>query len=344
MDVVVIDDLQQMDELRSNWDVVYAADSHASIFLSWAWLRGFFEVTPYRWFVLALRPDTSAPSVAFFPLAEDNSKSDLVRVFRMGGAPAADYTGLVSLPDYEDAAISYFSTYIQQELVWDRFHASDVLDHRVDAVVSMFSREHFNIQVKGGVSCPYISLPESWDHYLKLLSRKRRKSLRRSLRKIEASENFSITYASQENLTSQIEIFYELWRERWGVRPSWYRNIFQQCSAENKLLLIFLWDGDVPVAASATFVDSQKKICYDFARGYRDGYARYSPGNVVLLHAIQYAIENQYDKFDFLRGGESYKYSFGAQDRCVSHTLLARKNLRSALVNRAVNWVRWLRK
>jgi len=343
MDVVVVDDLQKMDRLKFNWGTVYAADPHAHIFLSWVWLRGFFEVTPYRWFVLALRPEACTFFVAFLPLAQANSKFNLLRILRMGGAPAADYTGLICLPEYEDEAIRHFAGYIQNVLVWDRFQASDVLDYRVDAIINAFSERKFSVQSKGELHCPYISLPESWDQYLGSLSRATRKSLKRNLRKIEALEDFRVTYATPENLKNQIEIFYKLWKERWGTRPFWYRKIFEHCFNDQKLLIIFLWDENIPFATTAAFVDPQKNIFYDFAGGYHLDYALYSPGNMVILYGIQYAIENQYKVYDFLRGGEEYKYSFGAVDRYCSQTLITRRSLRGSVVSFIVNVARKLR-
>ncbi len=344
MNVVVVDTLEQMDLLQSNWESVYAADAHASIFLSWNWLRGFFEVTPFRWFVLALRPDDVLPFVAFLPLAIDISRFNLVKILRMGGVPAADYTGLVSLPAAESAAINHFARYIQQELAWDRFHVSDALDRRMDALLELFSGDEFYIHPSKRVVCPFMALPEGMAQYFQLLSRATRKSLKRNLRHIEALEDFRVTFATQDNFDNHIELFYRLWSARWGERPFWYRRIFQQCFVDQNLLIILLWDGDIPIAASAAYMDPQKKVYYDFASGYNSQYLDYSPGNVIFLHGIQYAIEQGYTCYDFLRGGEAYKYSLGAQDRYCVNTLITRKNFRSRVIDYGAGVVRELRK
>ena len=69
MQVDCINDIDRFDELKAAWDTVYAADPHATIFVSWAWLRGWLEVTPYDWLVLAVRPDNASPYVAFLALS-----------------------------------------------------------------------------------------------------------------------------------------------------------------------------------------------------------------------------------------------------------------------------------
>ena len=42
-----------------------------------------------------------------------------------------------------------------------------------------------------------------------------------------------------------------------------------------------------------------------------------SLGVVITAKAIEYAIENGRKSFDFLRGNETYKYRFGAQDTTI---------------------------
>jgi len=103
--------------------------------VSWAWLRGWFEVTPHAWRVLAARPAPKAPYVAFFPVSVRPARRYGVegsRELYMGGNPGADYTGFVCLPEYEERAVSAFAAFVQRQMKWDRFHLKDVLDPRLD--------------------------------------------------------------------------------------------------------------------------------------------------------------------------------------------------------------------
>lgn len=89
MEITIIDELKQFEELKTAWDAVYSSDEHAQIFLSWAWLRGWFEVTPNPWFVLGVRLDNSSPYVGFFPLSIGRVQKyglNLLRELRMGGS------------------------------------------------------------------------------------------------------------------------------------------------------------------------------------------------------------------------------------------------------------------
>jgi len=46
-------------------------------------------------------------------------------------------------------------------------------------------------------------------------------------------------------------------------------------------------------------------------------------------HSIRYAIENGFTEYDFLRGNETYKYSFGVKERSIRHIVIGTKNGRN---------------
>ena len=69
MHVDVITSRDALDRLRGNWEAVYQADPEAQLYMSWAWIAGWFERLPCQWFVLAAKESTESPDyIAFFPL------------------------------------------------------------------------------------------------------------------------------------------------------------------------------------------------------------------------------------------------------------------------------------
>jgi CelD/BcsL family acetyltransferase involved in cellulose biosynthesis len=54
---------------------------------------------------------------------------------------------------------------------------------------------------------------------------------------------------------------------------------------------------------------------YAYLGGFDPSFSRESPGAVLLGSAIEAAVRRGAEEFDFLRGRESYKYSWGAVDR-----------------------------
>jgi CelD/BcsL family acetyltransferase involved in cellulose biosynthesis len=52
-----------------------------------------------------------------------------------------------------------------------------------------------------------------------------------------------------------------------------------------------------------------------YQSGWDRSYARDALGNLLVLHALDFAAQRRVRTFDFLRGTEPYKYRFGARDR-----------------------------
>jgi CelD/BcsL family acetyltransferase involved in cellulose biosynthesis len=66
-------------------------------------------------------------------------------------------------------------------------------------------------------------------------------------------------------------------------------------------------------AAIFSFVDRHGFYLYNSA--FEPQLQHLSPGNVVLSHLIEKAIDDKLRVFDFLKGAESYKFRLGAEPR-----------------------------
>ncbi len=352
MQISRIANIQQFDQLKTDWEAVYSADPHAHIFVSWMWLRGWLDITPFTWIVLAMRPDEASPYVAFFPLNLRFlrvSKFSLIRELRMGGKPLGGYTGFVCLPEYEEKAMGIFAAYVQQQLGWDSFQMEHVLDSRLDLFLKCFPPEKFDIRQVSRSPSTYIPLPDTFDQYLQdCLNIKTRQNLTRHTRQVENHRAIRAIHVQEDNLASQITAAQMLSQLRWGPRPehilNWESSMLRYCFEHNCLWLATLWDGITPVSARVALVDRKKKTVYDFFTGYDAKYARLSPGTVVLGYNIRDAIENKFHVYDFLMGGDDYKFALGARRRNdVVTMVVARKSLRSTVANVGLNLARQLR-
>jgi len=62
---------------------------------------------------------------------------------------------------------------------------------------------------------------------------------------------------------------------------------------------------------------------YSYLSGFDPEYAQKSVGSIIIGHAVQRAIDNGQEAFDFLQGHEPYKYTWGARDvPCFARTIL----------------------
>lgn len=356
MKVITIGNIGQFRELREVWNTIYAKDPDANAFDSWAWLCGWLESTPRKWLVLGVQPNDSlqfaqtnqgqgvpakitiesSPYVSFMVFSERKKESK--NILSMGGYPHADHAGFVCLPEYVDEAIPALAVFIREQLQWDTLRLPQVYDPRLDLFLRHLSSRRITIEEGEGTSCPYISLPDTWEQYFNTyLGSSTRKGLKNDLNKIRRLEGFHVTETQTGDMESHIDTLLKLWQTRWELKSddlymglkledvlNIKRSFLRSCFEENRLWLTILWDGKTPIAAGAVFLDpARKNFCIlKIAANY--DYAQYSPGNIWCLHAIRYAIEKGYKICDFGRGTEKYKFSLGCKERFNRNVVVVR--------------------
>lgn len=334
MDIDVFDSLESFDTLRENWEEIWKLDASAHIFVAWCWLRTYFYATGSDFLVLAARPSGARKYVAFLPIARNSHLNHSFDVMRLGATPIADHTGFVCDPEYENEVFQTFAHYIQTKLAWERFHFRDVLDPRLSKLLGWFSDDKYEIITQEPDTCPYIVLPDTWEKYLRTyLSKPSRSKLRRRIKRIWNLDGFRVTALSDENAEIQIQAMLLLWQKKWGEMQFDYGKLLRHQAACGCLWLDIFWDETTPVAGMCAYVDREKKSFSVLMNSYNEDYCNFAPGRVMVAYSIQFAIEHGFRIYDFLRGDEPYKFSFGAVPRVNENVLLQRRSIKNTLAN-----------
>jgi CelD/BcsL family acetyltransferase involved in cellulose biosynthesis len=363
MRVDIIETTAALAGLRTEWDRVYDADPEANFFLSSSWLAKWLPALGSPWLVLVARPegDRSAP-VAFLPLwlqtKEQNSggfRNNLI----MGGSFISDYTGMLCLPEYQDQAIPALARQIKN-LHWTDLRLEDLnmSRRRTDLFMSEFSKSDFNFvkldRVQDGLDlsiCPIARLPTDWDAYLSdSLSANMRQKLRRLLRQIDGSGEFRITHADAKTIDRDLDTLLRFWKVRWGAQKAKnldgilknLRLMTRHAFDMGSLFLPTLWHGERPVSALATLIDARRKTFLFYIAGRDQTFDGPQSGLVLHAHSIRHAIRAGFATYDFLRGNERYKYSFGVEERRIESVVLTTrsgKNLGGRLDGRSLRYV-----
>jgi len=347
----IIESLPSLAKLEDNWNAVYDADDEAQIFLSWKWLNGWLSSIPGPWFILAAkeRDDADLPYVAFFPLRLQTTieKSEVFGDVRMAGNFGADYTGIVCRLEAEHKVIPAFARTVRQ-MNWARLHLDNVRisERRWRLLTACFPKASFHstkvdkvIKIDGvdNSLCPYATLPNDWNAYLDALSTNTRQKIRRLLKQVEASSEYRITVATAETFDRDLKTLLGFWDTKWRARKS--DRIDSLIRSNSAMLtrsfhsgLVHLptfWHGDRPVAALATLVDPRKRTFSFYMTGRDETFEGPPAGMILHAYSIRHAIEHGFVEYDFLRGNEPYKYSFGCKERKIHSIVLETKSGRN---------------
>lgn len=345
--IETITDPAGFERIRPDWEALYAADPHAHHFLSWNWLRRWFALTPYRWFVLAAREEHGS-YVAFLPLAATAVRRcgvGLQQSLYLGGKPISDYAGFLADPARADAALAALGRYLADDGGWDWFQIAHVPDARLSALLAAFSGEGFRVTPEADVSCPFVELPGDWETYLaERMSHKGRFNLRRYTRMVEELPDFRATVTTAETVDVDVAALLTMWQGRWGALAPGdvenYRRMLGGALADGALWLRMLWSGATAVAGAAGFIDRVRRHFSYYMGGYNPEFNKLSPGKVVVGHALRDALECGCTRFDFLLGGEGYKLDFfGASERPAHSATILRMGVGSRVRRRLAHWL-----
>ena len=178
---------------------------------------------------------------------------------------------------------------------------------------------------------PRLALPSTWDEYLAGLSRKNRHELRRKLRRLEGAGDVRFTeIAGSDAIAGSFHDFVSLVRESspekaaflTPERERFFRAAALALAGDEATRLSFLELDGKRVAASLSFIHGRDRLVYN--SGYDPGRRHLAVGLLGCAFNIRRSIEQELRWYDFMRGGEAYKYHLGAQDRTI-HRLLIRR-------------------
>ncbi len=333
-----IDGREALARIRPSWDRIYAADPEAQVFVSSKWLWPWLTSMQQRWVILAVRHASHADEyVAFLPLQQRTHmrpNGGFYNELAMAGNRFADYTGLICLPDLAAQAIPLMGAHIRR-MSWRRitFEQVRISQERQALLLNSGDPDSISLQqvyppLHKGIDnsvCPFIRLPTSFDAYLSTLSANTRQKIRRILRKIEGDSSYRFTCSSPETAERDIDLLLGLWDRKWrpqkGERTdtiiSTMRFMLNAMARSGGVYLPMLWKDEVLLGALGNLVDPVKKEMLFLIAGRNPDAGDTPPGLALHAYAIREAIRHGFGLYDFLRGDESYKFSFASDTRKI---------------------------
>ena len=169
---------------------------------------------------------------------------------------------------------------------------------------------------------PVLSLPKSYEGYLRSLKRKNRHELKRKTKKLNSLPHVTVKISKDEDrVKEEIMNFIQLHRRSSPEKKEFWKNkgmtqffldVVLSFSRERKIELYSLFSEERLLAALLNFTSADQIFSYNVA--FDRDFARYSPGIFLFNETIKNAIMDKKERLNFLRGREKYKYFFGAKD------------------------------
>lgn len=307
-------------------DLVQASDAN-QIFLTCDWQDTWWAAyQPGQLWVLVVQDDAGrwvglAPW--FIDMREDGRR--IVRT--VGCVDVTDYLDIVARRGYEDAVYDALAAWIASHSdAFDEMMLCNIPERsRALEGVSRAAQAHgLHSTVRLQEVCPIIELPRTFEDYINSLDKKNRHELRRKLRRASGEVDWYIV-GQEHDLSEEMRHFMALMAASSPDKARFLENaqnrrffelMTQRMAERGWLQLAFLMVRGERAAAYLNFAYDQRILVYNSGLEPQK-HGHLSPGIVLLARLIEYAIQQGYHTFDFLRGDESYKYDMGGRDTRV---------------------------
>ncbi len=261
------------------------------------------------------------------------------------GSPQSDYNNFIFIED-EQKCLKLLWNYLTKKYAdWDFIELEDVPENATSANLmrKLPFEELFGAHLEEGMTfmCPYIDLAISIEQYLQRLSGNMRRNLRRRKKRLREKYQVEVkTHIDFNSIEDAMDVFYKLHQKRWESQDmagvfaqetlrDFHYDIARSFSERRWLSLYVLTVDDQPAATIYSFDYENKK--YEYLTGFDPEYSKYGVANLLRMHVVEDCIRRGLKEYDLMRGGEPYKFSWGARSRKNLEFRFIRKGLFSKI-------------
>ncbi len=309
--------VENLDGITSSWDKLRHCLKWGSIFVLPAWLKAWWEVCggESELYLRTLRQGEKI--IGFAPLLVNKGTASFI-----GSADVCDYLDFVISPGRERD----FFTVLLDDLKENGIKKLDLRPLRPDSTV--LSQLVIIAQNRGyEFSCCTedisleLDLPATWNEYLAILKTKQRHEVRRKLRRLWEAGNVEHRCVEVgREVEDYLDIFLKLFslskdEKASFMNPkmeSFFRALAKSMAEIGLLRLGVLQLDKVPAAMTIGFDYDGSHYLYNSA--YDPQFSYLSVGLLCKILCLKESIEKGKKKWNFLKGGEPYKYQLGGQE------------------------------
>lgn len=311
--------------LAPEWNALHEQAAVASVFNSWIWQYHWWQVYGAEQSLRLLVALERGATIGILPLHIHTTRAlglpvRLLRFVGTGGDTNPDDLGPLLAPGREESAAAALANAALRITQPDVYLFTDIDPESLFKQALMQAAAASGFAVMTGVAerIPLVRLPQDWDAFLKGLPSKRRSGIRCARAKLLAAHPDArfFVWSDPARLDQAIDQLAFLHRKRWqaaGQEHSFtsrqymdfHRGLMHSLMRRGWLRLYCLEIDGEPRAISYCYRMRNGVFCMQ--AGFDPDYARVAPGAVLLGHAIEHAIGEGNEVFDFLRGEHRYK-------------------------------------
>jgi CelD/BcsL family acetyltransferase involved in cellulose biosynthesis len=338
MDIEIIRDAADWATLVNDWNALLEESHMRMPFLTYEFQRAWWEhLGGGEWKTAELNilvgRDLEGRLVGIAPLFRTRSSNDQWNLHFIGTHEIADFLDFIVRPKDHAVFVQAVLETMLADASWQSLDLYNLLDtSRTTEVLSTLTVESpVDFKVATLQPSPYVPVPTTFDAYAATLDSKQAHELRRKLRRAAKNpETISVEIVKEESqLAAALQDFFVLMcqetdKDRFltSAMRAQMEAIAQAAFDGDWLQLFFLKAGNKRIAGYMNF--DFANCIWAYNAGFNNEYAELSPGWLLHAEMMRWSIDHGRKIFDFMRGGEEYKYRFGGTDRFVQRVTITR--------------------
>jgi hypothetical protein len=323
--VALIDSIEGMAPIAREWNGLLKKSRSNTIFLTWEWLYSWAEsfLNPNRrLFILQVYKENKITGLAPWCIRHTGYRGNWIKQIGFLGTPEAgsDYLDVFSIPGKEkEVARSIYQFLKGSTSLWDVLVLKDISSDSLFLLhmLNQMEADGKYVELCPASFCPSAALPKTEEVFLAHLSSHRRKHFLRECRILLKEGGGAFQSARLEDLDFNMEEFYRIYRERWGISAEHVRfleNYRARCQNKHLMQVDLLTAGGKNVAALLLLGYGETLSLY-FLAVDRSFETSISLASVLVGLSIKNAIREGFSTYDFLKGTEDYKFLWANQGK-----------------------------
>ncbi|MGA2973267.1 MAG: GNAT family N-acetyltransferase [Candidatus Bathyarchaeia archaeon] len=336
-----LEDIGDVEALHEHWNTLLASTDNA-VFSTWEWATCWWKHFGEGRRLRVLVAENGHRAIAIAPLMLSNYKYmgfGRLRKIEFLGSSQSDYNNFI-LSENQSECTRLFVKHIEGLHDWDHLELRDILEDSTSArlLCDYSVTSPWRLDNRVLALAPYIILPPTFEELLSRL----RPGMRRNIGRVERRlrERYQIdlkTYKDFSSVQEAMDVMFELHQKRRrsiSDTPSafeaprtraFHSELATAFAAKGWLNLNFLTaDGE---AIAATYCFDYRGKTYAYQGGFDPRFSRYAVNTLLRLRNIEGSIQRGLREYDFLKGAESYKFSWPVHVRRSLAIGFARRRL-----------------
>ncbi len=342
---------------QEDWDDLLRRSGNKSIFMTWIWLKTWWEVFGQDhelWWLNVT--DDCGKLIGSAPFYLRRQRNGLIlphrelRFIGTGAPVSPEHLDILADPVLSNEVFQAIGQYLNDHhkdwdvlLLTDLTHGRDLIAPATLKLADILSKHNPSVCIEGqSPLAPYVPLPGTWEEYFKSLGKWLRGTIARQRSKQTREMNMSFNLWSAQDggfdlAFSKFEKLYALRKESVKVKNKFdhsngyrqfHRLLASRFAEQGWLNLAFLKIGDREVACEYTF--KYLDTLYSYQCGFDPEFGKNNVFKVLRSYVIQDAIQQGIKEIGFLPGERAYKNNWKAVPRkkqmirCFSSTFYGR--------------------